>query len=206
MILQHCFEWPHHIHNAAVKVIQKWYKSNINTYSCKWVLFHHSFPTAPRHLLFCLFLSLGLRGLFSSLMFCPSIRSSTGPVGRSGWVWIPPPWPMMFLAQLSSKAFSSRTVFTGWVSTGSRQYFARLWANRGSCDCFAHGHRQSGVHRIDWGNFPIGQMEESHPLPSSSFPPVWHRPCPEWQSWCGLAVLWSSFRHQWSTQDYRVSH
>lgn len=95
-----------------------------------------------------------------------------------------PPRPVVFLAQLSSKAFSSRTVFTGWVSTGSRQYFARLWANRGSRDRFAHGHRQSGVHRIDWGNFPIGQMEESHPFPSSSFPPVWHsnrpdRPCPE---------------------------
>lgn len=88
MILQHCFEWPHHIHNTAIKW-SKWYKSNITKPSCKWVLFHHSFPTAPRPLLFCLSLSLGLRGLFSSLPFdVLSILSSTGPVGRLGWVWI----------------------------------------------------------------------------------------------------------------------
>lgn len=69
------------------------------------MLFHHSLPTAPRPLLFCLSLSLGLRGLFSSLPFdVLSILSSTGPVGRSGWVWIPPPRPVVFLAQLSSKA------------------------------------------------------------------------------------------------------
>lgn len=178
--------WPYHIHNKAVKW-SKWYKSNINTHLCKWVIFHHSFPTTPRSLLFCLSFSLGLWGLLSPLPFdVLSILSSKGPVGRLGWVWIPPPRPVVFLAQLSSKAFSSHTVFTGWVSTGSRQYFARLRANRGSRDSFAHGHRQSGVHRIDWGNFPIRQWKNHslfhHPLLRC---PVWHQPCPKWHSWCG---------------------
>lgn len=130
-----------------IKVIQKQHQ---HTFKCKCVIFHHSFPAVARPLLFCLSLFSGIkRPTFFSSFDVLSILSSTGPVGRSGWVWFPPPRPVVFLAQLSSKAFSSHTVFTGWVSTGSRQYFTRLWANRRSRDRFAHGHRQSGVHRID---------------------------------------------------------
>lgn len=91
--------------------------------------------------------------LLPSSFWC-SLRSLL--VGRLGWVRIPPHCLWFCLALLSSplKLVSSHIVLTGWVSTGSHQYFARIRANGRSCNCFAHGHRQSGFHRINWGTFP----------------------------------------------------
>lgn len=76
-------------------------------------------------------------------------------VGRLGWVRIPPHCLWFCLALLSSplKLVSSHIVLTGRLSTGSHQYFARIRANSRSCNCFTHGHRQSGFHRINRGTF-----------------------------------------------------
>lgn len=103
---------------------------------------------------------LSVFGLSPSLRQCVSLASclfdvlsilSGLLVGRLGWVRIPPHCLWFCLALLSSplKLVSSHIVLTGRVSTGSRQYFARIRANGRSCDCFAHGHRQSGFHRIN---------------------------------------------------------
>lgn len=75
--------------------------------------------------------------------------------GRLGWVRIPPHCLWFCLALLSSplKLVSSHIVLTGRLSTRSHQYFARIRANGRSCNCFAHGHRQSGFHRINQGTF-----------------------------------------------------
>lgn len=88
--------------------------------------------------------------------FSRSLRSPL--VGRLGWVQNPPHQRWFCLALLSSplKLVSSHIVLTGWVSTRSRQYFARIRANGRSCNCFAHGHRQSRFHRIDRGTFRLG--------------------------------------------------
>lgn len=75
--------------------------------------------------------------------------------GRLGWVRIPPHCLWFCLALLSSplKLVSSHIVLTGRLSTRSRQYFAGIRANGRSSNCFAHGHRQSGFHRINQGTF-----------------------------------------------------
>lgn len=43
---------------------------------------------------------------------------------------------------------SSNCVLLGWLSTRSRQYFARIWANGWGSNSISHWHRQDCVHRV----------------------------------------------------------
>lgn len=87
--------------------------------------------------------------LLSFLKFLCSLHMSGGWVGSGfprtarGFAWL--------CDRLQLKLVSSHIVLTGRLSSRSRQYCARIRANGGSGDSVAHGHRQSGVHRIHQG-------------------------------------------------------